>query len=111
MIIAKNMMNGAHESNYRTSIGRSYYATFLDAREKLQIVHGRFDTERPGDIHQAVIDKLKEIGLGGLSDKLANLKRNRGRADYDLNTTVDVKLADESYQLAVNIRTNMERGV
>lgn len=66
------------EAALRTGVGRAYYATFLEAREKLRI---RVQT---GKVHQAVIGALKKADRFA-GDQLDKLEELRGIADYDLN--------------------------
>jgi hypothetical protein len=68
MRIAENMSNGNTEAHFRTSIGRSYYSVFLDTRERIEGRTGKFSLGRPGEIHQALIDKLKDLNLYAIAD-------------------------------------------
>jgi hypothetical protein len=75
--------SGPDQAKVRTAIGRSYYAAFLVAREKL--VGLGYMTARGGSQdHLAVVDALggKESDLGG---KMYGLRLKRNQADYNLN--------------------------
>lgn len=107
MIVADNMSNGNSEGQFRTSISRSYYSVFLQTREKIERKIGPFHLARPGDIHQAIIYKLKDLRLGYLADKLDLLRKWRRKADYFLQTSVDQQLAKKALVLAKDIHRRL----
>jgi hypothetical protein len=59
--------------------------------------------QKPDEIHGAVIDRLKELDLDGIADKLFQLRRWRNWSDYDLNRTIGQGLAKKAYSLAIDI--------
>ncbi|MCS7364768.1 MAG: HEPN domain-containing protein [archaeon GB-1867-035] len=72
----------------RTCISRAYYAAFLYARRVTNLERYR----RPigikrVSIHNTVIDRLKEMGIP-VADMLYNLKKARGKADYNIYSTI-----------------------
>jgi hypothetical protein len=98
--IAENLSNGRDESYFRTSVSRSYYSVFLNARETLERKTGRIHVERPGDIHEEIILKLKALRLWHIADKLDQLRALRRRSDYFLNVIVDQRMARKALDLA-----------
>lgn len=71
------------QAKVRTSIGRSYFGTYLVAREKLLFLGKVTLTGGPQD-HQLVVDALGGVG-SELGSKLDRLRAKRNRADYNLN--------------------------
>ena len=73
----------------RTAVSRAYYAAFLTWREKIRAMDPGYMTyaEKLGgsDVHRAVIEWLKMRGLEGESEYLRMLRRERNKADYDLD--------------------------
>ncbi len=66
------------EARLRTAIGRAYYASMLLARAATGVRERRH-------VHQAVQTELKRLPAGApLSQKLGDLERLRGFADYDI---------------------------
>ncbi len=71
------------EAEFRTSVGRAYYAVFLIARDRLFAL-GKLDSiERP-DLHLKVVAGVRNIKRQ-LGDQLDTLRRYRGQADYVLS--------------------------
>jgi hypothetical protein len=108
LTLADKLSNGAGESYFRTSISRSYYSVFISTRDKIELQFGKPKLNKPGEIHQAVIDKLKELNLGYLADKLDQLRRWRTKSDYFPNEPIDQNLAKKALKLAKS--TNMDIG-
>lgn len=100
---ATNLCRGNTESQFRTSVGRSYYSVFLLARDKIESQYGRLQVQRHGDVHQRVIDKLMELGLFTIASKLDGLRAHRRNADYFLNRKIEQQDAEKSLKLANNI--------
>ncbi len=65
------------EASLRTAVGRAYYATFLQARDRLGIRGRR-------DIHGKVIGGLKARDKAA-GNQLHKLETLRGAADYEMN--------------------------
>ena len=92
LIFANDLLNnldiGANESLSRSVISRSYYATFLIAREKIDNKDSTFikyqdERGKPrGDIHRQVENWLRHFGSSFLRDRFYTLKRFRVDADY-----------------------------
>ena len=64
-------------------------AAFLTWKEKIRAVDPNYianEEQRGGsDVHRAVIEWLKGRKLGWVSEYLRYLRRERNKADYDLN--------------------------
>ena len=83
------------ECIHRTAINRSYYASFLHAREWLRkksipIVYYKRDSKKRSE-HRQVIDYLKKEGKTTVSGKLLALKHYRKKADYDIGPNDSIK--------------------
>ena len=92
----------ADEAHLRTSISRSYYASFLTTRERLA-TYGYYTPLGTGADHSGVIDALARLGRRPLRDKLDSLRQLRTRADYDLHRPVGFKETDRARRLAQNL--------
>ena len=75
--------SGPDQAKVRTAIGKSYYAAFLAAREKLSDL-GTMTPIAGSQDHKLVVDALggATSELGG---KMYGLRVKRNRADYNLN--------------------------
>ena len=95
--------SGEDESKIRTSIGRTYYATFLTVREQLK--SGGWEGLKTGKAHREVREILQKYGREGriLADKLLNLSRIRNNADYELGQKSEQKIALQKIELAQKI--------
>jgi uncharacterized protein (UPF0332 family) len=109
MVIAENLSNGNSEGHFRTSVSRAYYSVFLDTREKIEGRIGKISLQRPGDIHQVLIDRLKEMKLGAIADKLVQLRMWRRNSDYDLTRSIDQQLAKKALVLAKDLRRKVHQ--
>lgn len=107
MNVAENLSNRSTEDYLRTSISRSYYSVFLESKRKIESRFGQFRLERPGDIHNEIIDKLKELRLGHLADKLVQLRKWRTKADYFISDNVDQNLAKKALTLARKLHSEI----
>lgn len=92
-------VSSSSESELRTSIGRSYYASFLSARERLASC-GHYVPTRTGQDHQGVIDTLAGLRKRPLRDKLDSLRQLRTWADYELGNPVGFKEATRAKLIA-----------
>jgi uncharacterized protein (UPF0332 family) len=73
------------ETKSRTSIGRAYYAIFLNVRETLP---RRIKSQARGSTHLWLIDLLKTSQTNGnrrFGFSLQNLRDDRNKADYELD--------------------------
>lgn len=103
MVIAKEQYSKTAEVNFRTSIGRSYYSSFLEARERVQRKIGHRISARGGEVHSAVINELKTLNHNNIADKLIELKRFRANADYRIDRTITQQNACDAITLATDI--------
>lgn len=76
---------GSPQAKVRTAIGRSYYAAFLVAREKL-VRSGKIAPRGVPQDHRLIVDALGGPGsqLGGT---MLHLRRKRNQADYNLDSS------------------------
>ena len=80
-LVAKSIGRGnADEAALRTAVGRSYYAAFLVARDRMGL------SSEKVKVHFKVESELKRRGKLALGQKLGQLKRLRVKADYRLAT-------------------------
>ena len=102
------------ECIYRIVINRSYYASFLYARNWLEKqfhfmpVHPSYDKQHRG-AHKQVIDELKKKSKNKASNNLLELKRIRKNADYDIgvNDYINQSDAKNSIYLAKKVFENI----
>ncbi len=77
------------EAHYRTSAGRSYYALFLEARDRLRSWGFVFSQDE--NIHREVrwaLDLAKDTQLNEIASQLKRLREFRNVADYDLGNSL-----------------------
>lgn len=95
---------GYEQGALRTAVSRAYYAAFLTWREKIRAADpnyvGRAEGLGGSDIHRAVIEWLERRGLKSESAFLRKLRRERNRADYDLNAYFTREEVDRALRLA-----------
>ncbi len=102
--LAEELVRGdIDEAKIRTSIGRSYYASFLLAREAA----GLSDLKAP-EVHRKVISFLYSKDPP-VANKLHILRRQRNNADYDLDRTFGLEESEESLKMAKNIVERLRR--
>ena len=98
------------EARARTVIGRAYYATFLSVRELLgrelsrdpEVFKKYSKIAETGMIHSCIRDTLNALDyiLGQFFDRLNMLRR---RSDYNLESEIKDKVAEEALSLAKEI--------
>lgn len=89
------------EAELRTSISRSYYATFHLLNQSLSAQGVVF--ARRGDDHGLLIHYLAHSGdpkTQKIGRNLGHLRSARGRADYDLGRSIDGPQSQLAYQTA-----------
>jgi hypothetical protein len=82
--LANSLLAGNTEAHHRTSVGRSYYALFLVAREV--VVSLGFNVPENAHGHQKVYLYLQNAGLPVVVDvaaDLTDLRGERNEADYE----------------------------
>ena len=83
--LAERLSREPSESAWRSAVSRAYYAMFHESRDRLAA--WRFLTRQSDQAHVAVSRRLGASQVKGLVDlgrALADMKRERNRADYDL---------------------------
>ncbi len=91
------------EELVRTSVGRFYYGAFLEARDSAGI------TNTSGSVHEEVIKHYSRKDQS-ISNRLADLKKQRGMADYDLSVAVKERDAQKARRLANRILKSLGIG-
>lgn len=120
LTVAENIFEDASqfsnkEAALRTSVGRAYYSAFLRCKE-FASHHGEIyltdydkpDCKRPGEVHAAVREALKEISLWHIANFLYRLFEMRVTSDYRLNETVNEKDASNAIKLCKKIIDDLE---
>lgn len=97
--------NGS-EAALRTSISRSYYASFLMARETLTR-QGHYRHSATGADHAGVLRTLTDLQLWDMMNELNRLRHMRTIADYELESTVDFKVAQAAVRLARGLQSGI----
>lgn len=98
-LAGKLCVSTSDESELRTSISRSYYASFLSARERLAAC-GHYLPKKSGADHQGVLNTLVKLGSWRIRNKLDSLRQLRSLADYELTAPVGFKQAERAKLLA-----------
>ena len=94
------------QGKFRTAIGRAYYAAFLTIREHLTKRYlTKFDKESQ---HQKVLDTLDELGENYLKNLLDELRDNRVKGDYFLNSLINRELCENCLNLSELIIDSVE---
>jgi uncharacterized protein (UPF0332 family) len=98
--LATKLASG-NEAENRSAVSRSYYSVFLQARENLAAA-GLIKPTGSGRDHKIVIRALRSLNqaTGSMADRL---RRQRGRADYNLNATIGSQQAQNAVALAQTI--------
>lgn len=87
-------------ARFRTAIGRSYYATFLAAKRRLEELGYSF--RAPQNIHQEVISATNEKNTL-VGNKLETLRQYRVEADYQLNSLMTFEIARNCIRLSQSV--------
>lgn len=89
LILAEKLAAATTEAEWRSAVCRAYYAAFHEARDALQSMG--FATPRAELAHAYLWRRLENCGHSGLAaagSRLNQLRRERNRADYDVNLNV-----------------------
>ena len=98
------------EEFYRTVIGRAYYAAFLVAREKLISLGDLKENElKKRSIHWLVINKYGLRRESTIKSQLTSLKKERQKADYNLENTINFIKARNCLELSNRIIDKVNR--
>lgn len=110
LTLSRELLDGNIEENYlRTSIGRSYYAVYLYAREKY--AKSTMDNSVYSN-HAKLINDLKnrpEPTFRKLGNQLSDLKIDRESADYKINISINKTMAEKAYSSAERIKKTIEQ--
>ena len=91
-------------SRIRTAIGRSYYASFLMVKKKLEENGKSFlDVDR---IHRDVIEEATNWN-SHIANKLETLRTNRVSADYIMNEDIQMDIATKCNRISRNILSSL----
>ena len=86
--MAKDLSGSGQEAEWRTSIGRSYFAVFNHLRNRLKPLKPLPTTD---DIHGLVVKYLTSANnreLHSVGQVLKDLRTSRNEADYDLAAAI-----------------------
>jgi hypothetical protein len=104
LTLAAALAGGPTEAEWRTSVGRAYYAAFHVTRRLLEDLG--FNVPRADRAHAYLGLRLQNCGdlpTQQAGADLDGLRRLRNRADYDLHHPVDQMVARVQAQLAGEI--------
>lgn len=97
--VARALNGSAQEAEWRTSIGRSYYALFLHLRLRLEPIK---PFPKDDEDHQRVVHYLtnaNDRNLQSVGQTVKDLRTSRNEADYDM----DAAVAQTQSQLTLTI--------
>lgn len=101
---ARELVEGPDEVYWRNAVGRAYFAAFHAARDLLRACG--FDVPRDETAHRYLAERLRHCGLTHLEQaarELAGLRRDRNRADYDVDSPFPAHVADDAVELAAGL--------
>ena len=102
--LAENYATGPTEADWRSAVSRAYYAAFHVAREFMSNLG--FATPRADQAHAFLWRRLGNCGCVPLAlagSRLNQLRGERNRADYDLNSDLAWKDAQAAVKSAALI--------
>jgi uncharacterized protein (UPF0332 family) len=102
--LARSLVTGSTEAEWRTAISRAYYAAFHVARDLL-IALG-FQVPRADRAHGYLWIRLANSGEAAVQmagNRLNALRGQRNRADYDQRSSIPVATATNDVQAAEDI--------
>lgn len=86
--VARNLEGSDHESQRRTSIGRSYFALFNHVRTRLAPLKRLPETEDAHALVARYLTSANNRGLHSVGRTLKDLRESRNTADYDMEATI-----------------------
>ncbi len=107
--LAKNYVSGPTETDWRSAISRAYYAAFHVARALMGDLG--FTTPRADLAHAFLWRRLSNCGYVPLAlagSRLNQLRGERNRADYDLNSDLSWKVAQAAVTSAAMIISTLQ---
>ena len=102
--LARRYVAGATEADWRSAVGRAYYAAFHVARQFLLDL--RFAVPPDQQAHRYLIYRLTNCGdaaAAGAGLKLDDLRRRRNDADYDLAVPLSQQAAVDLVVVAADL--------
>lgn len=96
-------IKNAPEANFRTSVSRSYYALFNYVKNCLQSMSFKIPKDAAG--HQIAMRLFKYCGnekLQEVAGYLEEMRIDRNKSDYDLDSTIDYQTAKFNYIKAMD---------
>jgi len=106
---AELLKSQTSEAHLRTSVGRSYYATFLYFREYLADLGLRKRVKRHSDAHAFVVQCLQFSSVEPAREaatNLSNLKQLREDADYNLRQSISQRQAEDAIAIGKRAISN-----
>jgi uncharacterized protein (UPF0332 family) len=91
---ALRQASSGHESDWRSSASRAYYAAFHVARDLLTALG--FTTPAADRAHEYLYHRLNNCGMPAVQQAasvLHDLRRRRNRADYDIQSSFTSQVA------------------
>lgn len=107
--LAETYATGKSEADWRSAVSRAYYAAFHVARDFLTSLG--FVTPRAEVAHAFLWRRLGSCGLAPLAlagSRLNQLRGERNRADYDLNSDLPRKDAQAAVKSAAMIIATLQ---
>jgi uncharacterized protein (UPF0332 family) len=101
--VARNLCGTrSQEKEWRTAVGRAYYAAFLTVRDALQV------TAVDESIHKATERALRDRNRV-FAQTLGQLRRHRNWCDYDMQRSVDKITAVGYITIAQNLLVDLQQ--
>lgn len=105
--------DSGQEAKHRTSISRAYYAAFHEAVRQYAKYRNLEPDDRIFNNHQVFIRELiqnqsKEL-IRTIGNQLQSLKKDRFKADYNLNQNITLSSATKSYVASKKIIDNCSK--
>ena len=86
--VARTLSETDHESNHRTSVGRSYFAVFNHFRLRLDSLKPLPKTQEDHILVVRYLTKAPNSELQSVGQTLSDLRKSRNEADYDMDVVV-----------------------
>lgn len=102
--IAKKLIRYNSEANWRTSIGRSYYAVFNYLKEECSLLN--ITISSTGEGHGELAENFNNSGIAEgviIGSKLNDLRSQRNIADYELKQVMSQATAKLMYEKALEV--------
>ena len=109
LTLAEVWIGGATEAEWRSAVSRAYYAAFHEARQLLKALG--FRVPRGDQAHAYLWLRLSNCGdpqVQQAGSDLNTLRRERNRADYDIDQTFAQPVALLQVQAARRIILNLD---